>query len=158
MDIGRLAQLAITVVVPSSSLKYTSANILLGGTIESGAAQAAQEMSGFKTAYMTRTPPRIVLYSGIIGTYTGVVFAAVLYKVYASVKVIPSDEFGVPDAHLYIMASRFIRQQGLPPKAMSSAILSFLIGGAFSTVRILACKRWWRSLVPSGVAMAIGEL
>ncbi|KAL6830020.1 OPT oligopeptide transporter domain-containing protein [Trichoderma camerunense] len=156
LAIGRLAQLAITLVVPPYSQKYTSANLLLGGAIESGAAQAAQQMGGFKTAYMTRTPPKAVLYAEMAGSYIGVLMAVVLYKMYTSAKVVPGEAFGVPDAHLYIVASRLIRQQGLPSMAMSFASAAFLLGAAFGTLRIIADKQWWRNLIPSGVAMAIG--
>lgn len=158
LDTGRLAQLVITLVVPRSSVKYTSANILLGGAIESGASQASQQMGGYKTAYMTKTPPRAVFYGQVIGTYVGAVVAVFLYKVYTSVKTIPSEEFGIPDAHLYIVASRFIRRQGLPPRASTFTLVAFLLGATFSTLRIVAGKRRWRVFVPSGVALAIGRL
>jgi uncharacterized oligopeptide transporter (OPT) family protein len=151
-----LAQFAITLVVPGSSPQYTSANLLLGGAIESGAAQAAQQMSGFKTAYMTKTPPRAVFYGEIIGSYIGLLIAVILYKIYTSIKAIPGEEFSVPDAHLYIVASRFIRQEGLPPMAMKFALVAFLLGSAFGILRIIANKQWWRNLIPSGVAMAMG--
>ncbi|KAH6868973.1 OPT oligopeptide transporter protein-domain-containing protein [Thelonectria olida] len=156
LAIGRLAQFAITLVVRASSQKYTSANLLLGGAIESSAAQAAQQMGSFKTAYLTRTAPRAVLYGQIIESYIRVLITAVLYKIYTSVKMIPSEEFNVPDARLYIMASRLFRQQELPPMAMNFALGAFLLGAAFGTLRIVASKQWWRYLIPSGVGMAMG--
>lgn len=154
---GRLAQFAIRLVIPVSSQKYTSANLLLGGAIESGASQAAQQMGGLRTAYMTQTAPRAVFYGQLIGSYVGAFIATILYKIYTSVKKIPSEEFGVPDAHLYLITSRFIRQDGLPHGALNFALGAFMLGAASATLRIVGSGHRWREFIPSGVAMAIGK-
>ncbi|EFX00469.1 oligopeptide transporter [Grosmannia clavigera kw1407] len=156
LAIGRLAQFMIALLVRPSSQHYTTANLLLGGAIESGASQASQHMGGLKTAYMTQTPPRAVFYGQMIGSYAGALAATGLYRMYTSTNTIPSEEFGVPDAHLYMVASRFIRQQGLPPGAMGFTVGAFVLGAVMSMLRILGSKYWWRRFVPSGVAVAIG--
>jgi uncharacterized oligopeptide transporter (OPT) family protein len=147
----------ISLVVPPLNGKYTTSNLLLSGAVESGASQASQHMGGQRTAYMTKTAPRAVLYGQAIGSCVGVLLATSLYKIYTSVKHIPSDEFSVPDAHIYLVASRLLRQQGLPPQALNCAIGAFVFCAIFSIARIIGKRYWWRELVPSGVAMGIGE-
>lgn len=114
-------------------------------------------MGGLKTAYMTKTAPRAIFYSQLIGSFAGTLVATFVYRIYTSTKKLPSDEFGMPDAHLWLVAARLIYQQGLPPRAFDFAIGAFVLGAAFSILRILGTKRWWRDLVPSGVALAIGK-
>lgn len=155
---GRVAQLVIGLLVPQSSAKYTSANLLLGGAVESGASQAAQQMGGLKTAYLTQTAPRAVFYGQMIGSFAGALLATLLYRAYTAVKTLPSAEFGMPDAYLYIVVSRLLRQQsGMPPDVLGFFVAAAVLGAAFGTIRILASRRWWRDLVPSGTAMGIGE-
>jgi uncharacterized oligopeptide transporter (OPT) family protein len=144
-------------LVPASSPNYISANLLLGGVVEAGASQASQQMGGLKTAYMTKTAPRAIYYSQIIGSFAGSLIATLVYKIYTSVKKIPSQEFGIPEAHMWLVAARLIYQQGLPPGVMSFAIGAFAIGAALGVLRILGSNRWWRDLAPSGVAIAIGK-
>lgn len=114
-------------------------------------------MGGLKTAYMTRTAPRAVFYGQLLGSFAGTLIATFVYKLYTYAKRIPSQEFGVPDAHLWLVAAKLIYQQGLPPWALSFATGAFAIGAAFSILKILGENSWWRDLVPSAVAMAIGK-
>jgi uncharacterized oligopeptide transporter (OPT) family protein len=67
-------------------------------------------MGGLKTAYMTKTAPRAIYYSQMIGSFAGTLIATVVYKIYTFVKKISSEEFGIPDAHLWLVAARFIYQ------------------------------------------------
>jgi uncharacterized oligopeptide transporter (OPT) family protein len=108
---------------------------------------------------MTRTAPRAIFYSQIIGSFAGTLIATLVYKIYTSVKEIPSEEFGIPEAHMWLVGAKLIYQQGLPARALDFAIGAFLIGAVFSILRILGSIRnhWWRGLVPSGVAVAIGK-
>lgn len=156
--IGRLAQLVVGLLVPSSRPEYMSANLLLGGLVESGASQASQHMGGQKTAYMTETAPRAVFYGQMIGTFVGTIVATLAYRIYTIAREFPSKEFEVPDAHIWLVAARFIHQQGLPDKAMEFTIATFLVGAGLSALKIIGRLHWWAFLVPSGVAMAIGKL
>ena len=58
---------------------------------------------------------------------------------------------------MWLVAARLIYQQGLPARALDFAIGAFLIGAVFSILRILGSNHWWRGLIPSGVAIAIGK-
>jgi uncharacterized oligopeptide transporter (OPT) family protein len=152
-----MAQFIIGSLVVGSSAKSISANLLLAGAVESGSSQAAQQMGNLKTAHLTRTAPRAILFGHLIGSFVGTVIATLVYKIYTCVKQLPSNEFGIPDAHMWLIAARFFYQQGLPERAMGFAIGAFVLGAVFSTLRILGSNRWWRDLVPSGIAMAIGK-
>lgn len=154
---GRVAQFIIGSLIAESSVKSISANLLLAGAVESGSSQAAQQMGSLKTAYMTRTAPRAILFSHMIGSFVGTAIATFVYRIYTGVKKLPSKEFGIPDAHMWLVAARFFYQQGLPERAMGFAIGAFVLGAVLSTLRILGSNSWWRNLVPSGIAMAIGK-
>lgn len=157
MGIGRVAQLILGLIVPASNSNHIAANLLLGGVVEAGASQASQQMGGLKTAYITQTPPRVVFFSQIIGSLVGTVIATGVYRIYTSVKTIPSEELDIPEAGLWLVAARVIYQQGLPPRALAFATAAFMVGAALSSLRALGSNRWWKDLVPSGIAMALGK-
>ena len=156
-EAGRAAQCIIGLLVPASNSKHIFANLLLGCVVEAGASQASQQMGGLKTAYMTRTALRAIYYSQIIGSFAGTLITTLVYKMYTSVKEIPNEEFGIPDAHLWLVTAKLIYQQGLPAQALDFAIGAFLIGAVFSILWILGSNHRWGGLVPSGVAIAIGK-
>ena len=156
-EAGRAAQCIIGLLVPASNSNHIFANLILSNVVEAGASQASQQIGGLKTAYMTRTAPRAIFYSQMIGSFAGAVIATLVYKIYTSVKTIPNEEFGIPEAHMWLVAARLIYQQGLPTRALDFAIGAFLIGAVFSILRILGSNHWWRGFVPSSVAIAIGK-
>ncbi|KAH8729235.1 OPT oligopeptide transporter protein-domain-containing protein [Ilyonectria robusta] len=156
LAVGTIAQLIASLVVPSSSAQYMPANLLFGGVVEAGASQAAQHMGGLKTAYITQTPPRAVFWGQMVGSFAGALIATFLYRAYTTVKELPSGEFGIPDGYLYLVAARFLRQQGLPPGAIHFSIGALVLGAVLSAFRIMGSEPWWRPFVPSGIAMAIG--
>ena len=126
---GRAAQCIIGLLIPASNSNHIIANLLLGCVVEAGASQASQQIGDLKTAYMTRTAPRNIFYSQIIGSFAGTLIATLVYKIYTSVKKIPNEEFGIPEAHMWLVAARFVYQQGLlPARALDFAIGAFLIG------------------------------
>ena len=92
----------------------------------------------------------------MIGSFTGALISTLVYRAYTSIKKIPSDEFGVPDAHIDLVAARLIQQQGMPSRAFEFAIGAFCLGAVFSALKIVGFKKWWGDFVPSSVAMAIG--
>lgn len=152
-----MAQLLVGLLVPASHQNYIHANLLLGGAIEAGASQASQHMGGLKTAHMTKTPPRAILYGQLIGSVVGSLIATLVYMIYTSAKQFPSKEFDIPDAHLWLVTAKLISQQGLPSQALGFAIGAFFLGAAFSILRIVGANRRWRDAIPSGVALGIGN-
>lgn len=106
---------------------------------------------------MTRTAPRATYLGQMVGSLAGTLIATLVYRIFTSVKQISSEEFGIPDAPLWLVAAKVIYQQGLAPRGLNFAIGAFVIGAAFSILRILGSNRLWRSFVPSGVAIAIDK-
>ena len=155
--LGRVAQLIIGSVVPRSNKNRFAANLLLGCAVETGASQASQHMGSLKTAYITRTPPKAIFYAQLVGSVSGICIATLVYRIYTTVMHLPNTELQSPEAHLWVVTARLVYQQGLPPFALSFSLVAFAIGIVFSALRIYGSNCWWRALVPSGVAMAIGR-
>lgn len=130
----------------------------MAGVVEAGAWQACQQMGDLKTAYLVRTPPRAIFFGQIIGSIVGCFVGTGIYRLYTSIKVIPSAELPVPDAHLWLVAAKLIYGQGLPPQSFNFAIGAIVLGAACGAVRIVGSGRWWREHVPSGIAVAVGTL
>lgn len=122
---GRVAQFIIGLSVPASNSNYIVATLLLGGIVEAGASQASQQMGGLKTSYITRTAPRAIYFGQMIGSLAGTLIATLVCRIYTSVKRIPSKEFGIPDAHLWLVAAKLIYQRGLARRALEFAIGAF---------------------------------
>ena len=141
----------------ASDARHLFTILLLDGVVEIGAFQSAQQIASLKTANMTSSPPRAIYYAQMIGSLLGVFVATLIYKLYKSLDRIPSDEFGIPDAHLWLVAARLIAQQGLSPRALNFALWAFVIRAFCSILRTVGSDRWWRGCVPSSMTVAVGR-
>lgn len=128
-----------------------STSLLLGGTVESGASQVWQYMGGSRTAYMTSTLPKAVFYGQLIGSFTSAWVATLIYRLYTTVKQIPSADFGSPDAHLWLVAATLAKQRSLPPMARESLTRAFKVGPMLSLPGSWdVCNNRRTSFPPSG--------
>jgi len=96
-------------------------------------------MGGQRTAYMTGAVRRAVFYGQMIGSSVGILATTLATtlacRVYTSAQGFPDKEFDIPDAHVWLVAARFIHQQGLTYKALALNVAVFALGAACSTLR-----------------------
>lgn len=73
----------------------------------------------------------------MVGSFSGALIATFLYRAYTTVKELPRGEFGIPNGYLYLGTARFLRQQGLPPRAVDFSIRALVLApvlGGFRTM------------------------
>lgn len=155
---GKLAQFVFGAVIPISNPNAILATIAMAGVVEAGAWQACQQMGDLKTAYLVKAPPKSIFYGQMFGSAVGAFVGTGIYRLYTTIKPIPSDELPVPDAHLWLLVAKLVYGKGLPPQSFNFAIGATMIGAIWGGLRIAGFNRWWRDLVPSGIAVAAGEL
>ncbi|KAK0652760.1 OPT oligopeptide transporter protein-domain-containing protein, partial [Cercophora newfieldiana] len=156
--IGRGTQALYGAIIPSSHPHNIIINLAMAGVVEAGAWQASQQMGDLKTAHLTRTPPRAIYFGQMLGSFAGCFVATIIYKLYSTVKTIPSDEFPVPDAHIWLAGAQLMYGKGLPPGTFGFALAASVLSFCFGTLKILGAGTQWQALVPSGIALAIGMI
>ncbi|KXH31074.1 OPT oligopeptide transporter [Colletotrichum simmondsii] len=156
--ISKLAQLFFALIIPQSHKSSVLINLVAGAVSEAGALQAGDLMQDLKTGHLLGAAPRAQFWGQVIGATAGAVVSAFVYQLYTAVYTIPGDLFQVPTGYVWIFTARLVTGKGLPPMAREWAI-GFGIIFAFTTiVRTMVTGKPWRSLVPGGIAVAVGFL
>lgn len=70
---------------------------------------------------------------------------------------IPGKLFQVPTAYVWIFTARLVTGQGLPYMAKEWATGAGLLFAVTTLARTLSAGKRWRSLIPGGIAVAVGE-
>lgn len=158
--IGKLSQLLFAVVIPANHPSKILINLIAGGIAEAGAQQAGDLMQDLKTGHLVGASPRAQFIAQIIGTIYSVFLSSIMYKVYNAVYTIPSAQFRVPTAVIWIDCSRLVTGEGLPPYAFEFSIIFAVVFGFISLLKntIPKASKYHKYLVylPSGVAVGIG--
>ncbi|KXH53467.1 OPT oligopeptide transporter [Colletotrichum salicis] len=154
--ISKLAQLFFALIIPQSHKSSVLINLVAGAVSEAGALQAGDLMQDLKTGHLLGAAPKAQFWGQVIGATAGAVVSAFVYQLYTAVYTIPGDLFQVPTGYVWIFTARLVTGKGLPPMAREWAI-GFGIICAFTTItRTLVTGKAWRSLVPGGIAVAVG--
>lgn len=135
-------------------------------------------MQDLKTGHLLGAAPKAQFWGQIIGATTGAILSAYFYKVYTrwvfsmagissfslmtfchlrSAYDIPGDLFPVPTAYVWVFTARLVTGQGLPYMAKECAFTTGAIIVFTTLLRIVYVDRRWRSWIPGGIAVAIGE-
>jgi hypothetical protein len=70
---------------------------------------------------------------------------------------IPGKLFQVPTAYVWIFTARLVTGQGLPYMAKEWATGAGVLFAVTTLARTLSVGRPWRSWIPGGIAVAVGE-
>jgi uncharacterized oligopeptide transporter (OPT) family protein len=70
---------------------------------------------------------------------------------------IPGKLFQVPTAYVWIFTARLVTGQGLPYMAKEWATGAGALFVVTTLARTLSVGKRWRSLIPGGIAVAVGE-
>lgn len=163
--ISKLTQLVFSVLVPASSNKNAIiVNLLAGAISESGALQAGDLLQDLKTGHLLGAAPKAQFYGQLIGSVVGAVVSAGVYRLYTQVYTVPSPQFQVPTAYVWVFTARLVTGEGLPPKSAEYALAFAAVFAAFTILRTRLTTlrmrgepdRWWASLIPGGIAVAVG--
>lgn len=153
--IGKLSQLVFAVVVPRGHPARLLINLVAGGIAEAGAQQAGDLMQDLKTGQLLGASPRAQFIAQCIGTLFLVALSSVMYKVYNQVYTIPSDNFRIPTAIIWVDCLRLVTGEGLPPMAWEASVITFVVFAAIAIAKNVSTSPKLRYL-PSGVAVGIG--
>jgi len=163
--ISKLTQLVFALLIPASSNPNAIiVNLLAGAISESGALQAGDLLQDLKTGHLLGAAPKAQFYGQLIGSVVGAVVSAAVYKLYTAVYTIPGPQFQVPTAYVWVFTARLVTGSGLPPRsaefAAGFAALFALLTIIRTRLTVLRLRgepeKAWASLVPGGIAVAVG--
>lgn len=158
--IGKLSQLIFALVIPSSHPARVLINLIAGGISEAGAQQAGDLMQDLKTGHLMGASPKAQFIAQIFGTAYSVVISSVMYKIYNAVYEIPSKQFRIPTAIIWIDCSRLVTGEDLPPNVFTFSLIFGGIFGLISLVKNLVPIRSkyssYLKYLPDGVVTGIG--
>ncbi|KAK3386930.1 OPT oligopeptide transporter protein-domain-containing protein [Podospora didyma] len=154
--ISKLAQLFFALITPQSNKSSVLINLVAGAVSEAGALQAGDLMQDLKTGHLLGAAPKAQFWGQVIGATVGAIVSAFIYRLYQRVYIIPNDLFPVPTAHVWIFTARLVTGEGLPPMAKEWAMGSAVLFSATTALRIFATGKRWHSMIPGGIAVAVG--
>jgi len=163
--ISKLTQLVFSILVPAATNKNAIiVNLLAGAISESGALQAGDLLQDLKTGHLLGAAPKAQFYGQVIGSVVGAVVSAGVYRLYTQVYTVPSPQFQVPTAYVWVFTARLVTGEGLPPKSAEYALGFAAVFAAFTILRTRLttlrmrgeAEKWWAVLVPGGIAVAVG--
>lgn len=156
--ISKLTQLIFAAVVPSNSPNAVTINLIAGGISEAGALQAGDLLQDLKCGHLLGASPKAQFWGQLIGSGVGAVVSACIYRLYTSVYTIPGGQFQIPTGYVWIFTARLVTGSGLPPRTFEFAVGAAVLWSLLTALRIYGQgkKAWWTSLVPGGIAVAVG--
>ena len=111
-------------------------------------------MQDLKAGHLVGASPAAQFWGQIIGSAVGAVAAALVYKLYTSVYIIPSSLFPAPTAYVWILTARLVTGHGLPQGAWQWSAGSGALWSVFTALRIYGRNTTWALFVPGGIAVA----
>lgn len=162
--IGKLSQLIFAVITPKERGGAVLLNLVAGAIAEAGAQQAGDLMQDLKTGHLLGASPKAQFIAQMIGASWSIVLSSVMYKVYNKVYTIPSANFRVPTAVIWIDCARLVMGHGLPKGAGTACLVLGIVFGLISFVKNIyrdhpnLSNRFSKFLLflPSGVAVGVG--
>ncbi|SCU96980.1 LAMI_0F08438g1_1 [Lachancea mirantina] len=156
--IGKLSQLIFAVITPPDRKGAVLLNLVAGGIAEAGAQQAGDLMQDLKTGHLLGASPKAQFVAQMIGATWSIFLSSIMYIFYNRVYEIPSTQFRIPTAAIWIDCARLVTGQGLPEKAVETSIILGSIWAIISLVKNIYRDKGfdWLVLLPSGVAVGVG--
>ncbi|AGO13140.1 AaceriAFL016Cp [[Ashbya] aceris (nom. inval.)] len=156
--IGKLAQIIFAIVVPRDHKAAVLINLVAGSIAEAGAQQAGDLMQDLKTGHLIGASPRAQFTAQIIGASWSIGLSSIMYIFYNKVYEIPSQQFRIPTAFVWIDCARLVMGMALPRHALTCSII---LGSIFAVISLVKnCldkdKYRWAQWLPSGVALGVG--
>lgn len=156
--IGKISQLFFALIIPKDNPAAVLINLVAGGIAEAGAQQAGDLMQDLKTGHLLGASPKAQFIAQLIGVTWSMVLSSVMYMLYNKVYTIPSTQFRIPTASVWIDCARLVTGKDLPKGTLECSIVLASIFAVLSLIKNCYRQRdyWWLKYVPSGVAVGIG--
>jgi uncharacterized oligopeptide transporter (OPT) family protein len=116
-------------------------------------------MDQLKTGYLVNAPPESMFYGRLLGSVIGAFVASGIYRLYASIFEMGGKDsaFPIPIAHVWISSAKLVYGAGLPLGVFPFAAVASVISATCAIIRIVYRHKTWADILPSGIAVAIGE-
>ncbi|KDE06208.1 hypothetical protein MVLG_03488 [Microbotryum lychnidis-dioicae p1A1 Lamole] len=150
--IGKISQLLFTIIQPHNVV----ANLIAGGISEAGAQQAGDLMQDLKTGHLHKASPKAQFQGQMTGSLASVFVSSGIYVLYRRVYDLPSTNFPVPTAAIWLNLARLVNKGQLPPQSSATMIVFALVFVVLSALKVLGRGQPWVKFIPSGIAFAIG--
>ncbi|KAL6932342.1 hypothetical protein ACO0OL_003820 [Hanseniaspora opuntiae] len=163
--LGKLSQLIFSLITKKSTPGAILINLVAGAISEAGSEQAGDLMQDLKTGHLLGASPKSQFIGMLIGTTYSIPVAAALYLLYDKVYEIPSMEFRIPTALVWINSARLFYGGGLPEGCVSCCIVVGVVFSVISLLKNLMIEfgkgrkhQWLIDVLPSGVAVGISMI
>lgn len=163
--LGKLSQLIFSIITPKEKPGSILINLVAGAISEAGSQQAGDLMQDLKTGHLIGASPKSQFIGMLIGTCYSIFLSSGLYILYNKVYTIPSEEFRIPTALVWINSSRLFYGGGLPHGCVQCC---FTVGIIFSIISLaknllvewnrMQRAVWLIDCLPSGVAVGISMI
>ncbi|XBW34938.1 hypothetical protein QEN19_000502 [Hanseniaspora menglaensis] len=163
--LGKLSQLIFSIITPKDRPGSILINLVAGAISEAGSQQAGDLMQDLKTGHLVGASPKSQFIGMIIGTCYSIFLSSGLYLLYNKVYVIPSEEFRIPTALVWINSSRLFYGGGLPEGSAKCCVAVGIIFSIISLSKNILVEwsrfkkaAWIIDCLPSGVAVGISMI
>ncbi|KAI0114144.1 OPT oligopeptide transporter protein-domain-containing protein [Nemania sp. FL0031] len=154
-SISNISQLLFHPIMPPTAVAKL-ATMINGAVMEGGLWQSAVLMTDLKTAYLTRASPKTMFYAQLLGSVIGSFIGSIIYRLLTRLFTIPSTDFPVPLAYMWVTTARAANGHGIPKGVLGFSVAAFTVSALFRLLSIYAGQKSWKKWVPSGVAISIG--
>ncbi|GMM42667.1 hypothetical protein DAHU10_035770 [Hanseniaspora uvarum] len=163
--LGKLSQLIFSLITKKNTPGAILINLVAGAISEAGSEQAGDLMQDLKTGHLLGASPKSQFIGMLIGTTYSIPVAAALYLLYDKVYEIPSLEFRIPTALVWINSARLFYGGGLPEGCVFCCLIVGVIFSIISLIKNLMIElgkgkqhKWLVDILPSGVAVGISMI
>lgn len=150
--IGKISQFIFAALMPNAIV----ANLIAGAIAEAGAQQAGDLMQDLKTGFLLQASPKAQFYGQVIGSFVSAFVATGAYLLYSTIYTIPSEEFSVPTAQVWLDMARLVNGQPLPPHVFEFIVAFSVLFGILVILKETCGEKKWSVWIPQGIAFAIG--
>ncbi|KAI0811537.1 OPT oligopeptide transporter protein-domain-containing protein [Xylaria sp. FL0064] len=154
-SISNISQLLFHLIMPPTAIARL-ATMIPSAVMEGGLWQSAVLMTDLKTAYLVRASPKAMFHVQLLGSIIGSFIGSILYRLLTRLFTIPSTDFPVPLAYMWVTTARAANGHDVPNGVLGVAVVAFTVSAFFRMLSIHASQKAWRRWVPSGVAISIG--
>ncbi|KAI1500438.1 OPT oligopeptide transporter protein-domain-containing protein [Biscogniauxia marginata] len=144
------------VLILSQASRSRLLTMVAAGITNAGLWQSAVLMTDLKTAYLAQASPKVMFQAQLIGSVIGCFVGTGLYRLFTVIYRIPSTNFPVPIAYMFVNTARLANGGDLPEGVSYFLVAAFFVSAILRTITIQFPKSRWKKWIPSAVAISMG--